>query len=207
MDILLVHPFKCADNILRMVKEHVGNKAAENCKPNSVAHSKGRGKVDWAVCLIHVFVNSSRGIQDFGRIVKVSGIVISIRTSQREIGCEPSVGVVEYRNHNRIYAKPSREDVCLGPERYHKGRLIVRNLTPVESCRQVSKAGGHAKEVIKDFVVCWLLAGVCLAAQRGRRDIRGAAQQIKAKVLNPVKMKPGSQYQQKPPTKTYKKNL
>lgn len=30
---------------------------------------------------------------------------------------------------------------------------------------------------------------------------------MKAKVLSPVKRNPGSQYQQKPPMKTYKKNL
>lgn len=35
----------------------------------------------------------------------------------------------------------------------------------------------------------------------------GAAQQMKAKVLNPVKINPGNQYQQKLPTKTIKKNL
>jgi hypothetical protein len=33
----------------------------------------------------------------------------------------------------------------------------------------------------------------------------GAAQQMNAKVLSPVKIYPGSQYQQKLPTKTYRK--
>lgn len=153
VNVLLAARVKGANNLPPVVEEDVRGHAAHDGEGDAVAQSEGDGHEDGAVLavLVHqevaVLVDDARGVVDAARVV------VRVGSGEGEVRRVPGVGVVQDGRDDGEDDDPACKDICLSPEGDHQRGAVVSYLGPVEGDREIGQPGGHAEEIIDDFVV------------------------------------------------------
>lgn len=153
MNILLAARVEGAKNLPPVVEEDVRGHAAHDGEGDAVAQGEGDGHEDGAVLavLVHqevaVLVDDARGVVDAARVV------VRVGSREGEVRRVPGVGVVQDGRDDGEDDDPAGKDICLSPEGDHQRRAVVGYLGPVEGDGEIGQSGGHAEEVVDDFVV------------------------------------------------------